>query len=158
MQLSNYEFALSVRKKSNDLQNVPITRVQNRQHCRCYIIPYFQPPNSWKCAWYFFLLQSNNSGSNGQTVVGGQQVILNHPSSASDVLPMTADSNITQPSPAVPPPPASVVKPPTKTIIDANGIKARKPCNCNKSQCLKLWVYWSNGSMDQYWMFTLIKN
>ncbi|XP_063856481.1 protein lin-54 homolog isoform X3 [Scylla paramamosain] len=28
---------------------------------------------------------------------------------------------------------------PSRTIIDANGIRPRKPCNCTKSQCLKLY-------------------
>ncbi|XP_063855982.1 protein lin-54 homolog isoform X5 [Scylla paramamosain] len=28
---------------------------------------------------------------------------------------------------------------PSRTIIDANGIRPRKPCNCKKSQCLKLY-------------------
>ncbi|XP_042213705.1 protein lin-54 homolog isoform X2 [Homarus americanus] len=42
------------------------------------------------------------------------------------------------------PPPGTIIpqppKPqPTRTVIDANGIRPRKPCNCTKSQCLKLY-------------------
>ncbi|XP_071525010.1 protein lin-54 homolog isoform X3 [Panulirus ornatus] len=43
-----------------------------------------------------------------------------------------------QPTPGtiIPQPP----KPqPPRTVIDANGIRPRKPCNCTKSQCLKLY-------------------
>ncbi|XP_045584200.1 protein lin-54 homolog isoform X1 [Procambarus clarkii] len=42
------------------------------------------------------------------------------------------------------PPPGTIIPhtpkpPPSRTVIDANGIRPRKPCNCTKSQCLKLY-------------------
>ncbi|XP_053637490.1 protein lin-54 homolog isoform X3 [Cherax quadricarinatus] len=42
------------------------------------------------------------------------------------------------------PPPGTIIPQPPKpqpprTVIDANGIRPRKPCNCTKSQCLKLY-------------------
>lgn len=43
-----------------------------------------------------------------------------------------------------PPPPAEGAAPSTKqgkaSVPEPNGIKPRKPCNCTKSQCLKLYV------------------
>uniref|UniRef100_A0A6A7FPF8 Protein lin-54 homolog isoform X2 n=1 Tax=Hirondellea gigas TaxID=1518452 RepID=A0A6A7FPF8_9CRUS len=84
---------------------------------------------------------NNNAGSS----VGGTTTLLSLPSdpqqqqhqglnsSGSTVGQIVPNSSLTV-KPTPPPPP-----PPPKTIIDANGIKARKPCNCNKSQCLKLY-------------------
>ncbi|XP_063595134.1 protein lin-54 homolog isoform X2 [Penaeus indicus] len=41
------------------------------------------------------------------------------------------------------PAPGTIIPPPKpqppRTVIDANGIRPRKPCNCTKSQCLKLY-------------------
>ena len=57
---------------------------------------------------------------------------------ASSLSSNSSNSNIILSSPT----PITVESTPSKSsknIIDANGIKSRKPCNCSKSQCLKLY-------------------
>ncbi|XP_047739219.1 protein lin-54 homolog isoform X2 [Hyalella azteca] len=60
------------------------------------------------------------------------------PSSAPIIVNTSAPS-VAPPTPSPSTAPQSKPPPPPKTLIDANGIKSRKPCNCNKSQCLKLY-------------------
>ncbi|KAK3854700.1 hypothetical protein Pcinc_038830 [Petrolisthes cinctipes] len=66
-------------------------------------------------AHYMSQLQSGGGGSGGNSVQVSSQV------PPGTIVPHT-------PKP-----------PPTRTVIDANGIRPRKPCNCTKSQCLKLY-------------------
>jgi hypothetical protein len=76
-------------------------------------------------------LQLQNQGQQQQTQQ--QQSILNTHStisqSSSNSIASAETHNQSRPSVA------------TRTTLEPNGIRPRKPCNCTKSQCLKLWVF-----------------
>ncbi|CAL4141167.1 unnamed protein product, partial [Meganyctiphanes norvegica] len=82
-------------------------------------------------AHYMSQLQSGGTNSINSSVLSS----ANNNITASVQLSAQSNANNLQPAPPAtqqPPKP-----PPPRTVIDANGIRPRKPCNCTKSQCLK---------------------
>lgn len=84
--------------------------------------------------------------SSPKTITQPQMVVI--PTSFSQhpqpIAPMAKVPIPPNPSPRLTPsmkPPVAMETPPTtpKEETDANGMRARKPCNCTKSQCLKLY-------------------
>jgi len=74
----------------------------------------------------FLCLQLQNQSQQQQSILNTHSTVSQSSSNSAS----SADSH-NQSRPSVP----------TRTTLEPNGIRPRKPCNCTKSQCLKLWVF-----------------
>lgn len=129
------------------LAHVRFNLVQNNPRFNVFAITYFY----WRSVYFPFMLKSSIglSGSpatvNFSTVTTSTATVVSDSVASPVVSSVSTTSRLSQQPKAAPPPSpesaqlsASASQAKAQSVLESNGLKPRKPCNCTKSQCLKL--------------------